>query len=152
MNLHTRRVYSQTGYDVTDYFRLAVMEVQKRSKMPHPTASLLYMWRTVRATITKCYLHIQADMPYIIAGYDVTNYFQSEATAKIRRKCRFMRLQVEFLENGLSEDHQIFSRLSETTGNTNLRDMTSLVTSGGLQNAIKYCTQVTRKRVRPAKE
>ena len=32
------------GYDVTDYFRLAVIEVQKkRSKMPHPTAPLLYI-------------------------------------------------------------------------------------------------------------
>ena len=29
MNLHTRRVYGHTGYDVTDYFRLAVIEVPK---------------------------------------------------------------------------------------------------------------------------
>ena len=37
-NLHTGQFYNHTGYDVTDYFRLAVIEVQKRSKMPPPTA------------------------------------------------------------------------------------------------------------------
>ena len=35
--------------------------------------------------------------------------------------------------------------LSETTGHTNLPDMTSLVTSSRQQNAIKYCTQVMGK-------
>ena len=29
MNLHTHRVYNHTGYDVTDYFWLAVIEVKK---------------------------------------------------------------------------------------------------------------------------
>ena len=28
MNLQTRRVYNHTGYDVTDYVRLEVIEVQ----------------------------------------------------------------------------------------------------------------------------
>ena len=27
-------------------------------------------------------MHIHADLPYIITGYDITNYFRSEATAK----------------------------------------------------------------------
>ena len=35
----TGRVYNRTGYDITGYFRLAVIEVQKRSKKPSPTAS-----------------------------------------------------------------------------------------------------------------
>ena len=29
MNLPTRRVYDHAGYDVTDCFRLAVIEIQK---------------------------------------------------------------------------------------------------------------------------
>ena len=29
MNLHTRRVYNHIGYDVTDYFWMAVIEVPK---------------------------------------------------------------------------------------------------------------------------
>ena len=29
MNLHSRQVYNHTGYDFTDYFLLAVIEVQK---------------------------------------------------------------------------------------------------------------------------
>ena len=50
--------------------------------MPNRTASLLYIFRTVRARITKFYRHIQAGLAYIAAGYDVTIYFRSEATAK----------------------------------------------------------------------
>ena len=50
--------------------------------MPNPTASLLYISRTVSARITKFYRHIQADLAYIGAGYDVTSYFRSETTAK----------------------------------------------------------------------
>ena len=38
-----------------------------------------------------------------------------------------------------------FTRFSGTTGPTNLPDMTSLVASGRLQNAINYCTKVMRK-------
>ena len=61
---------------------MAVIEVQKRSQTPHPTASLLYISRTVRARITYFYRHIQADLLYICTGYDITNYFRSEATVK----------------------------------------------------------------------
>ena len=43
------------------------------------------------------------------------------------------------------------TRLLGTIGLTNLLDLTSLAASGRLQNAIKYCTKVT-KRVPPAKE
>ena len=46
-NLQAVWLYLRTGYDVTDYFRLAVIEVQKRS-----TASLLYVSRTIRGKIT----------------------------------------------------------------------------------------------------
>ena len=37
--IHADELNSNTGYDVTDYFWLAVTEVQKRSKMPPQTAS-----------------------------------------------------------------------------------------------------------------
>ena len=50
--------------------------------MPTPSASLRRISRTVRATITKFYRHIQTDLHYICAGYDITNYFRPEATAK----------------------------------------------------------------------
>ena len=38
-----------------------------------------------------------------------------------------------------------FAQLSETTGPTNHSDMTSLVASSQLQNAIKHYTKVVRK-------
>ena len=50
--------------------------------MLNRTASLLYISKTVRARITEFHTLIQAGLPYIGAGYDVTIYFQLEATAK----------------------------------------------------------------------
>ena len=44
-----------------------------------------------------------------------------------------------------------FTWVSGTIGPPNLPDMTSLVVSGRLQNANKYCTKVVRK-TSPAKE
>ena len=38
-----------------------------------------------------------------------------------------------------------FTQLSGTIGRTHLLDMTSLVASGRMQNAIKYCTKMMRK-------
>ena len=63
------------------------------------------------------------------------------------RKCRLQRFRVEFLENGLSEDHEILQSCHGLSA-TNLPDMNSLAASGRLQNAITYCV----KRVRSAKE
>ena len=73
--------------------------------MLNRTTSLLYISSTVRARFSKFHMHIQAGLPYIVAGYDVTIYFRSEATAK--KNLSKMPPQVEFLENGLSRDHQI---------------------------------------------
>ena len=50
--------------------------------MPHPTALLLCISRTVGARITKFYIRIHADLRYIFSRYDITTYFRSEATAK----------------------------------------------------------------------
>ena len=48
------------------------------------------------------------DLPYICAGYNITNYFWSQATAKKQPKTQMLRrLRVEFLEKGSCEDHQI---------------------------------------------
>ena len=56
---------------------------------------------------------------------------------------------MEFLDKDFSEDHHISHGCrglgTETTGHINLPDMTSLVASSRLQNAVKYCTKVVRK-------
>ena len=70
-----------TGYDVTDYFRLAVTEVPKNDRKCHIVSLLFISW-TVWAWIAKFYRHIHADPSSICTGYDVTNYFRSEATTK----------------------------------------------------------------------
>ena len=81
-HIHTEILINYAGYDVTDYLRLAVTEVKKKqSKMPHPTALLLYISRTDWARFTKVYEHIHADLSYIDTGYDITSCFRSEATA-----------------------------------------------------------------------
>ena len=118
-----------TGYDVTDNFRLAVIEAKYGRKCRIRRLRCLYISRTVRARTTKFYRHIQAGMAYIGAEYDVTTYFRSEATAKktvenaasggISREC---------FKRGLPN----FTGLSGTTVARNMPDMTSLVTSGRL--------------------
>ena len=82
---------------------------------------------------------------YIFTGYDVTIYFRSEATAKIPSK-----MPPRTASGGISRERfkrgsPNFTRLSGTTVPTNQPDMTPLITSGRLQNSIKYCTKVTGK-------
>ena len=110
--------------------------------MPHPTASLLYISRTVWARITKFYRQIHTDLPYPIFPPDLMSLTTSgwKLPRKNRRICRLRHLHVEFLEKGLSEDHQISQGCRGQ-----LPDMTSLITSGLLQNAIKYCTKLMCK-------
>ena len=80
---------------------------KRRSKMSHPTSSPLHILWTVWARIAKLYTHTHADMHCTCTVYDITNCFRSEAAAKYRRKCCLIRLQVEFLDKCLREDHQI---------------------------------------------
>ena len=101
--------------------------------MSHPTASLLYISRTVWARITKFYRHIQADLPYIDTEYGVTSYFRSEATAQKPSK-----MPPQAALGGISRER--FKRgsphlagLSGTTGPTDMPDMTSLITYGRLK-------------------
>ena len=84
------------------------------------------------------------------AGYDITNYFRSKATAKKSRKCRLRRTA----SAGISRERfkrgsPNFTLLSGTTGPRHRPDLTSPLTSGRLQNSIKYCTKVMRQRGRP---
>ena len=55
-------------------------------------------------------MNIHTDIVYRFIGYDVIIYFWSEVTAKKNyRKYSLWRVQVEFLENSLSMDHQILN-------------------------------------------
>ena len=85
-------------------------------------------------------------MPYICTGYDAMNYFRSE---NLQQK-NLSKMQPQTASDGISRERFMrgspnFTRLSGITGTTNLLDMTSLVTSGRLQNAIKHWTKVMRK-------
>ena len=49
---------------------------------------------------------------------------------------------VVFLQNGLSNEREIFTNLATTTSLTKLPDLTSLAASSRLKNAIQYFTKV----------
>ena len=112
--------------------------------MPHQTSSLLNFSRTVSSRIIKFCRHIQADLSYIYTGYDVNNYFQSKAAAKKPSKIPLQTASGGIFRKRFKRRSSC-TRLSETTSPTNVCDMTSLVTSGRLKNAIKYCTKVMRQ-------
>ena len=57
------------------------------------------------------YRHIHTHIVYSRVGHDVTNNFRSDVRPKKSRKCHLRWLRMEFPENGLSEDHQIFYKL-----------------------------------------
>ena len=63
--------------------------------------------KTVWARITKFYSHIHIDIVYSRAGYDVMIYFRSEVIGENSRIYRFLRLRVEFLDNGSIQDHEV---------------------------------------------
>ena len=68
MSLHTTRFYNHTGYYVTRYFRLAVIEVQRTVE------NAAFGWNFSKmgsATITKFYMLIADNLPNKPAGYDV---------------------------------------------------------------------------------
>ena len=69
-------------------------------------------------------------MKAVFRRHDVIIYFRSEVIGKNSRKYRLRRLRVEFLENGLSQDHEVLYGLSRATGPTNMPETTSLAASG----------------------
>ena len=115
--------------------------------MPHPTASLLYISRTVWARITKFYADMHTNMPYICTRCDVTNYLRSEVITKKPSTMPPQMASVGISQERFKRGSPNFTRLLGTTGSINLPDMTSLVASGRLQNAIKYCTKVVERPV-----
>ena len=104
-----------------------------------------YISRTIWARITKFYRRIHTELHYIWTGHDVTNYFQSEVTAKTVENTASDGFRWNFSRKVKAMIDRHFTRLSMTSGPTNLPDTTSLVASGRLQNPIKYCTKVMRK-------
>ena len=95
--------------------------------------------RTVSARII-------TDLSYICTGYGVIIYFRSEATAKKKPS-----KMPPYTASGVISREKFmrgspnFTRLSGTNVHKNLPDMTSLISSGRLQNAIEYWTKVMRK-------
>ena len=74
--------------------------------------------------------------------------FLKMAFVEVRKngsKCHIRRLWVEFFQNDLSEDCEIFTQFSGIMSLTNMPYMTSLAAFGHLQDAIKYCTKVCKK-------
>ena len=74
-NVHTGRVYKNTGHDVTGSFPLVIIQVQRMCENAESVgfAAVLYLVNC-SAKITKFFRPIQADMPYICTGYEVTMY------------------------------------------------------------------------------
>ena len=107
--LHTGRLYYNTGYDLTDYFRLAVIEVKINgrkwrlrrfrcclSRETFELKSPNFMWKSIPTCCT-------------FPPREMTSPTTSgrKLSGLNRRKCRLSRYQVEFLKKGLDEDHQI---------------------------------------------
>ena len=92
--------------------------------------------------ITKFYTNVHTGRVYIHTGYGVTGYFRSTVIERSKMPPPVPSVKI-------SRDHfkwgsRNFTCLSQTTGPTNLRDLTSLTDSCRLQNAIKCCTKVRK--------
>ena len=76
--------------------------------------------RTVLSRIRNFCRDIYTNLLYSQTRYDITNYFWSKVIVENnRRKGRLRQLKLEFLENGLSHDHQIsHAYLGELTANS----------------------------------
>ena len=98
-----------------------------------------YISRTVWHRITKFYRNIHTGRSTTTPDMVASLATSVGQLSKFKKgwKCRCQRLYVEFLENGLREDHEILHAYRD-----NMLDMTSLAVSGRLQNTIKYCTKV----------
>ena len=117
-------------------------ETSSFSFVQHEISSWNISRTVVWPRITKFYTDINTDIVYSHTGYDVIIYFWLEVIAKNCRKYCFWWLRAQYLENGSSEDEEIFKKLLEDNTLTNLPYMTSLAPSSRLQNAIRYHTTV----------
>ena len=78
-DLHTGRVYNHAGYDVTDYFRLAVIEVKKTDENAASDGFGWHFERTFYVITNKFYTLIGDNWLHKSNQYDVTSWFQSAA-------------------------------------------------------------------------
>ena len=105
-----------------------------------------YILRAVWPRIANFYTNLRNHRIYNHTGYDVTNYTRSEPKAKKPSKIPHQKASGVISREQFKRGSPNFTRLSGTTCPRNLQDiMTSLIASGRLQNAIKYCTKVMRK-------
>ena len=77
MNLYTGLVYNHTGYDVTDYFRSAVIEVKKTVENAASDGfALVPIYREPFEQESSNFTGIHTDLPYTFTGYNVATYFR----------------------------------------------------------------------------
>ena len=99
-----------------------------------------------------CRLEVPCDVISTENEKTVTDYFlfaviEVQETVENARKCRIQRLRCRLSCEPFELESSNFTNTCVPTCTTSLLDMTSLIASGQLQNAIKYCTKVTRKTV-----
>ena len=118
---------------------LQLSKLKKRLKMPPPTASLSYLY--IENRLSKNHQILQASIPTCpTLSLDITSLLTSGRNQLQRKKTSKMHPQAAsggILRERFKRGSPNFTRFSRTTGPTNLPDMTSLVASGRLQNAIK---------------
>ena len=104
---------------------------------------LEYLENRLTYKITKFYRDIHTDIVYSHTGYDAIVYFRSKVIAKKLSKIPLRQLRVEFLGNGLARTTKFYTLVK---GNRSYKPagMTSLPSSGRLQNVVKYCTEVRK--------
>ena len=113
-----------------------------QSKMERPTASLMYISRTVWARITKCFRHIHTDLPDICTG----TTFGRILVPKKRLRCRSYGFRWNFSRKVFAmiiKFHTVFGDNWPQEYAYARYDDTSCF--GRLQNAINHCTKVMRK-------
>ena len=138
-DIYTEIIYSRAGYDVTSYFQHTDSSATVWRKvlllthgMSNSTAKLSST--AFHLTPPNCHHEFQIWRHQILP---VGIY----RCLKKRPKIPPRRLWVEFLQNGLSEVHEI---VHGTVSLIYLLDMTWLAASSRLQNAFKYCTKVRK--------
>ena len=121
--------------------------------MPYAIRGFAHMWRPVSSFITKWgtrisqqrfdlespkfYTNLHTGRVYNHTRYDITIYFRLEVIAKKQAQMPPQMASGESSRERFKRRSRNFTCLSATTGPTNWPDITLLVASGGLQNAIK---------------
>ena len=129
---HSSHIFRQNAKAFWSYVMTGVRRRRCRSYKVRQS----YISRTVWPRIIQFYTNLHTRRFYNRARYDITNYFQSEATTKKNsRKCRLRRLWVEFLWYGV---------LPPTNWWASCSHMTSPAASSQLQNVTVYYFEVRK--------